>query len=58
MAEHDGLLPGEEDRPDDINDMMSEIQSNHEQLEALRKNMTVMNMLLDGTLPDDMKQVI
>merc|ERR1712168_1771489 len=49
MLEHDGLLPGEEEMPDDITDMQSQIKSSQEQLESLRKNMTVMNMLLDGT---------
>ena len=58
MLEHEGLLPGEDERPDDITDIEKQIMSGQEQLEALRKNMTVMNMLLDGTLPDDMKQVL
>lgn len=43
-------------RSDDINELYAQLKPKNEKMAALQKDVLVLNMLLDGTLPDDMKQ--
>lgn len=43
-------------RPDDIQSAYGEMKQIREELLNVEKDITVLSMLIDGTLPDDMKQ--
>ena len=43
-------------RSDDISELYAQLKPKNEKMTALQKDILVLNMLLDGTLPDDMKQ--
>ncbi|XP_057300384.1 early endosome antigen 1-like [Hydractinia symbiolongicarpus] len=55
-SENNGEEPSDGDYPDDIKDFLEQLKTKNENISNIDKDIIVLSMLLDGTLPDDMKQ--